>query len=56
MKKILMFVAFLFCLSGCNFSTPEEQIESRRKYVQNNSSLIDITFNDETHEYIRFID
>lgn len=56
MKKILIFAAFILCLSGCNYRTEEQRIESKRIYNQRNSSLTDITFNDETHEYVLFID
>lgn len=56
MKKILIFIAIILCLSGCDNRTEEQKIESKRNYVQRNSSLIEITFNDETHEYVDYID
>lgn len=56
MKKILIFVAFILCLSGCDYRTEEQRSELKRNYVQRNSSLIEITFNDETHEYVDYID
>ena len=55
MKRNIFFATVaLFCHASCVQMTPAEMRAERSNKVQGHSYLVDITFNGETHEYVRF--
>lgn len=62
MKKnivIIMCIAACCLFTGCEpmaKPTPEEIRAKHSKWVEERCELIDITFNGETHEYVKYLD
>jgi len=58
MKKLILLVMMLMLASSCEYENPrnpDSSVECKEEFVARHCSLIDLTFEEETHQYVFFM-